>query len=64
MQIISSDRGKEVTGTDLDIARQRIDVEVKGLGFSWVRGSTRKEILHNINAKFPAGQVTAILVSA
>ncbi|KAG8931848.1 hypothetical protein FRC02_002035 [Tulasnella sp. 418] len=62
MQVVSLDRGKEVAiGGDLDISRQRIDVEVKGLTFSWNRRNNRKTILHNVNAKFPAGQVTAIL---
>jgi hypothetical protein len=53
----------------MDIIRQRVDVEVRGLGFSWVRpgrlmfSEQKKQILDNITFSCPAGQITAIMVS-
>jgi hypothetical protein len=53
----------------MDIVRQRVDVEVNGLGFSWIRPGRlmfpeqKKQILENITFSCPAGQVTAIMVS-
>ncbi|KAG8742395.1 hypothetical protein FRC10_001577 [Ceratobasidium sp. 414] len=51
----------------MDIARQRIDVEVRDLGFRWTKTSlltrsrTEKQILRGVSAVFPSGEVTAIL---
>ncbi|CAE6438340.1 unnamed protein product [Rhizoctonia solani] len=63
-----SDSGKETaTHSDMDISRQRIDVEVQNLGLTWTktslftRNKTEKQILSDVNAVFPSGQVTAIL---
>jgi len=52
-----------VINEELDISRQRIDVEVRQLGVKWVKRRNEKPILRNINARFPSGQVTAVLVS-
>ncbi|KAG8774795.1 hypothetical protein FRC12_001829 [Ceratobasidium sp. 428] len=67
-QIDPSDRGKEtVVTSDMDISRQRIDVRVNNLGFMWAKTSffrrirTEKQILRDVSAVFPSGQVTAIL---
>ncbi|KAG9082294.1 hypothetical protein FS749_006963 [Ceratobasidium sp. UAMH 11750] len=67
-RIDSSDRGKESTVTsDMDISRQRIEVEVRDLGFTWTktslltRNQTEKQILRGVSAVFPSGKVTAIL---
>lgn len=52
----------------MNIARQRIDLEVKDLELSWFRvgfGPLKKQqktILQEINFRAPAGQITAILV--
>jgi hypothetical protein len=55
----------------MDLVRARIDVEAQGLGLKWIRawpGSANKKrvekvILEDVNIRFPAGEVTAILVS-
>lgn len=53
----------------MDLVRQRVHVEVKGLGLSWVRpgrlifSEQKKEILNNITFSCPPGQITAIMVS-
>ncbi|KAB5589912.1 hypothetical protein CTheo_6655 [Ceratobasidium theobromae] len=67
-QIDSSDLGKDNALTsDMDISRQRIDVEVRNLGLTWTKLSTlgrqrtEKRILNGVSAEFPSGQVTAIL---
>jgi hypothetical protein len=52
----------------MDIIRQKVDVEVKGLGLSWVRPGhlffkhQQKRILDNVTFSCPAGQITAIMV--
>ncbi|KAJ7226045.1 P-loop containing nucleoside triphosphate hydrolase protein, partial [Mycena pura] len=63
-------RGKEsaLTG-DMDIARAEIDVEIRNLGFKWVRPgfplglqpTTEKPILNAISTFFPPGEISAIL---
>ncbi|KAG9101294.1 hypothetical protein FRC06_003213 [Ceratobasidium sp. 370] len=67
-RIDSSDHGKESAVTsDMDISRQRIDVEVRDLGFTWtktsllMRSRSEKSILRGVSAVFPSGKVTAIL---
>lgn len=57
--------------SDMDLIRTRIDVEAQGLGLKWIRawpGSQKKNrvekvILQDVSIRFPAGEVTAILVS-
>lgn len=70
-QIESNDNGKDllVSGA-IDVPWARVHVEVRGLGLSWARralypfiSSANKDILQDINIRFPAGEVTAILVS-
>lgn len=62
-QLFSSGSGKEaMVSADMEIARQRIDVDVRHICLKWSRRGVEKTILHNINAKFPAGEVTAIMV--
>ncbi|CAE6514119.1 unnamed protein product [Rhizoctonia solani] len=63
-----SESGKDpALYSDMDISRQRIDVEVRNLGLTWTKTSlltrkkTEKRILSGVNAVFPSGQVTAIL---
>ncbi|KAJ7037530.1 P-loop containing nucleoside triphosphate hydrolase protein [Mycena alexandri] len=63
-------RGKEsaLTG-DMDIARAKIDVEIRNASFKWVRTSLplglrraqEKPILSEITSFFPAGEVSVIL---
>ncbi|KAJ1301061.1 hypothetical protein OPQ81_003479 [Rhizoctonia solani] len=67
-KIDPSNSGKDpALHSDMDISRQRIDVEVRNLGLTWAKTSlftrkkTEKRILSNVNAVFPSGQVTAIL---
>ncbi|CAE6447201.1 unnamed protein product [Rhizoctonia solani] len=67
-KIDPSDSGKDPAAhSDMDISRQRIDVEVRNLGLTWTRISlltrkkTEKRILSDVSAVFPSGQVTAIL---
>ncbi|KAG8951402.1 hypothetical protein FRC04_006173 [Tulasnella sp. 424] len=61
-QLFSSGSGKEaMVSADMEIARQRIDVDVRHICLKWSRRGVEKTILHNINAKFPAGEVTAIM---
>ncbi|KAG8903628.1 hypothetical protein FRB99_002933 [Tulasnella sp. 403] len=61
-QIATSGRGKEAMVPDsVEIARQRIDVEVRGLSLTWSRRGTSKSILRDISSRFPSGEVTAIL---
>ncbi|CAK5265002.1 unnamed protein product, partial [Mycena citricolor] len=72
----SDTRGKETALTvqmDMDITRARIDVEVRKLGFAWVRrgglGMRRskqksKVILSDISSVFPAGEISAIMLGA
>ncbi|ELU45266.1 ABC transporter protein [Rhizoctonia solani AG-1 IA] len=67
-KIDPSDAGKgPAVHSDMDISRQRIDVEVRNLGLKWIktglvtRKKTEKRILNDVHAVFPSGQVTAIL---
>ncbi|KAG8923585.1 hypothetical protein FRC00_006062 [Tulasnella sp. 408] len=61
-QLFSSGSGKEaMVAADMEIVRQRIDVDVRHICLKWTRRGTEKTILHNINARFPAGEVTAIM---
>ncbi|KAF8213711.1 P-loop containing nucleoside triphosphate hydrolase protein [Mycena galopus ATCC 62051] len=63
-------RGKEsaLTG-DMDLVRAKIDVEIRNVGFKWIRTSLPlglrkaddKTILNEITTFFPAGEVSAIL---
>ncbi|KAF8688664.1 P-loop containing nucleoside triphosphate hydrolase protein, partial [Rhizoctonia solani] len=62
-KIDPSDAGKgPVVHSDMDISRQRIDVEVRNLGLKWIktglvtRKKTEKRILNDTNAVFPSGQ--------
>jgi ABC-type transport system involved in Fe-S cluster assembly fused permease/ATPase subunit len=66
----SEDEDAKAPKSDMDISRATVDVEVRSLGFKWVRSSLgpfspriEKPILDNINVKFPLGKVTAIIVS-
>nr|GAT46077.1 predicted protein [Mycena chlorophos] len=62
-------RGKETVMGDMDIARAKISVEIRDLGFKWVssglpfgiRKAETKPILNNISSYFPAGEISAIL---
>ncbi|KAJ7642282.1 P-loop containing nucleoside triphosphate hydrolase protein [Mycena rosella] len=66
----SESQGKEsaLTG-DMDIARAKINVEIRSIVFKWVKGSLpfglrtaeEKPILSEITSFFPAGEVSAIL---
>ncbi|KAG8836185.1 hypothetical protein FRC17_009528 [Serendipita sp. 399] len=53
--------------SDMDIIRQRVDVQVKGLGLSWMRPGflflkrRERRILDNITFSCPAGKITAII---
>ncbi|KAG8896745.1 hypothetical protein FRC01_011637, partial [Tulasnella sp. 417] len=61
-QLFSSGSGKEaMVSADMEIVRQQIDVDVRHICLKWSRRGTEKTILHNINARFPAGEVTAIM---
>ncbi|KDN46584.1 hypothetical protein RSAG8_04237, partial [Rhizoctonia solani AG-8 WAC10335] len=67
-KIDTFDLGKDpAIRSDMDISRQRIDVEVRNLDLIWTKKSlftrkkTEKRILSDVNAVFPSGQVTAIL---
>jgi ABC-type transport system involved in cytochrome bd biosynthesis fused ATPase/permease subunit len=67
-QVDPSDLGKDsALSSDMDISRQRIDVEVRNLELTWAKTSlltqkkTEKRILNDVSAVFPSGQVTAIL---
>lgn len=69
-QIEDNDKQKDtlVSGA-IDVPWARTNVEVQGLGLTWSRrpiyplvSSARKEILHDVNIRFPAGEITAILV--
>lgn len=60
--------GKEVIiDSDMDIARQRVNVTVNQVSLTWSRPRffilqpTRKEILANISFTCPSGQITAIM---
>ncbi|CUA67200.1 hypothetical protein RSOLAG22IIIB_07262 [Rhizoctonia solani] len=62
------DSGKDPAAhSDMDISRQRIEVEVRNVGLTWkkisllTRKKTEKRILSDVSAVFPSGQVTAIL---
>ncbi|KAK7064707.1 pleiotropic drug resistance protein, ABC superfamily [Favolaschia claudopus] len=66
----SESRGKESTLTgDMDLVRAKINVEVRNLGFKWIRSGLplglrkpeEKRILNEITSFFPAGEVSAIL---
>lgn len=68
-RIDSSNKDRPIAPSDMDVVRARVDIEVEGLSFSWVRPSLgklaqgkEKSILSNVNAHFPAGKVTAVLV--
>jgi len=70
-QIEDKDKQKDalVSGA-IDVPWARVNVEVQGLGLTWSRrplyplvSSAQKKILHDVNIRFPAGEVTAILVS-
>ncbi|KDQ16857.1 hypothetical protein BOTBODRAFT_30755 [Botryobasidium botryosum FD-172 SS1] len=66
---IDPDSKAKSSGTsDMDVVRARVDIEVRDLSFRWIRPSLasiterqEKTILENVNARFPAGKVTAIL---
>jgi hypothetical protein len=66
---IGSHKERKYLESDMDIVRQKVHVEVRGLGLSWVRpgrlivSEQRKRILDNVNFTCPAGQITAIMVS-
>ncbi|KAF8310725.1 P-loop containing nucleoside triphosphate hydrolase protein [Clavulina sp. PMI_390] len=68
-QIDDKDSGKDVlVSGDIDVPWAKVDVEVRGLGMSWSRrgippftSSASKDILQDVNTRFPAGEVTAIL---
>ena len=67
---IDGPKGREsLAKSDMNISRQRVDLEVKDLGLSWFRPGSgplkkqQKDILQAINFRAPAGQITAILVS-
>ena len=67
VRVESGPRRKELTASDMDVVRAKVDIGVRNLSFRWVQSSLghtkRKEIiLSHVNAQFPAGQVTAILV--
>lgn len=47
---------------DMEIIRQRIDVDIRRVSLRWSRRESSKQILQSINARFPSGEVTAILV--
>ncbi|CAG7851806.1 ABC transporter G family member 6 Short=ABC transporter ABCG.6; Short=AtABCG6; AltName: Full=White-brown complex homolog protein 6; Short=AtWBC6 [Serendipita indica DSM 11827] len=60
--------GKEtLPESDMDIARQRVDVVVKNVGLTWIRPARllmkekKKQILHDITFSCPSGQITAIM---
>ncbi|KAJ6548866.1 P-loop containing nucleoside triphosphate hydrolase protein [Mycena capillaripes] len=64
----SRDEESALTG-DMDIARAKIDVEIRNTSFKWVRPGLplglrkpdEKKILNEISSFFPAGDVSAIL---
>ncbi|KAG8839536.1 hypothetical protein FRC18_010315 [Serendipita sp. 400] len=65
---LGSRNGKEaLPESDMDIIRQRVDVEVKGLGLSWKRPGflflkrQQKRIIDNVTFQCPSGQITAII---
>lgn len=68
---VDGSTGKEsLVQSDMNIIRQRIDLEVKDLELSWFRvgfgplKKQQKNILQEINFRAPAGQITAILVGS
>ncbi|KAJ6548881.1 P-loop containing nucleoside triphosphate hydrolase protein [Mycena capillaripes] len=64
----SRDKESALTG-DMDIARAKIDIEIRNTSFKWVRPGLplglrkpdEKKILNEISSFFPAGDVSAIL---
>lgn len=67
----TSSKEKPAAASDMDIVRAKVDISVRGLAFAWVRSSfgklaprREKKILANVNAHFPAGKLTAVLVRA
>ena len=66
-EIDSQHRGKQTDVSKSHMTRDRIDVEVRNLSFTWERNGRgvfkdkQKKILDDLSVRFPAGQVSAIL---
>ncbi|KAF8305817.1 hypothetical protein DL93DRAFT_2232864 [Clavulina sp. PMI_390] len=68
-RIDNEDNQKDIlVSGDIDVPWVKVDVEVRGLGMSWSQrgvppftSPTSKDILQDVNIRFPAGNVTAIL---
>lgn len=66
-EIESGHRGKGVDVHQSKMVRERIDVEIRGLSLVWKRrkcgpvSAKRKVLLDDVSARFPAGEISAIL---